>query len=304
MNKLLLIDGNPIMHRAFHALPPFKTKTGIPTNVLYGFFSILYKTTVEFNPQYLIVCFDTPKPTFRNKIFPAYQAQRPKIADDFSIQIPLVKDGLDQAGIYRLEQDGVEADDLIGSISTTIDDRIDLVLIVSGDKDILQLINKKVIVISPQTSLTKMMVYDSTAVKKKLAIPPALIPDYKALVGDPSDNYPGAKGIGPKTAAKLINQFETIENIYQNLNQIDSKTRQILTTYKKDVFLSKKLAVIMTDLPLNLDFNRTKFSGFNSQLKDYLLQYEIYSLATRIFKPPSASVSTAKKNQPDQIGLF
>ena len=120
MDTLLLIDGNAIMHRAFHALPPFKTKDGIPTNVIYGFFSMLNKSIADFQPNFVVVCFDTPKPTFRNKIFKDYQAQRPKISDDFITQIPLVKEALDKAGIIHLEKDGFEADDLIGTISKGI----------------------------------------------------------------------------------------------------------------------------------------------------------------------------------------
>src|SRR3989338_3747664 len=228
MDTLLLIDGNAIMHRAFHALPPFKTKDGIPTNVIYGFFSMLHKSIADFKPNFIVVCFDTPKPTFRNKIFKDYQAQRPKISDDFITQIPLVKEALDKAGIIHLEKDGFEADDLIGTISNKYKTNQIRVLILSGDRDIQQLVDKNVFVITPKLGLSDIKIYDTAEVLNTFGLNPEKIPDLKALMGDSSDNYTGAKGIGPKTAAKLIQQFGSIKEIYSHLNEIEEKLRQPL----------------------------------------------------------------------------
>src|SRR3989344_5432903 len=158
MNTLLLIDGNAIMHRAYHALPPFKAADGTPTNVVYGYLSMLNKVVDDFKPDYLISCFDTPKPTFRNKVFKDYQIQRPKIDDEFIVQIPLVKQALDEAGIIRLEKDGFEADDLIGTISQIFDGNKFRVIIVSGDKDIFQLINDNIYVAAPQLGLANIKI--------------------------------------------------------------------------------------------------------------------------------------------------
>lgn len=302
MNTLLLIDGNAIMHRAYHALPPFKSKDGTPTNIVYGFLSMLHKVINDFKPEYLASVFDTPKPTFRNKIFKDYQIQRPKIEDDFIVQIPLVKKALDSAGVYRLEKDGYEADDLIGTISRFFEKNKFRVIIVSGDKDIFQLIDENVYVAAPQLGLANIKIFNQEEVEQKLDVAPKQIIDYKALAGDPSDNYPGARGIGPKTASKLIHQYKTIDDIYKNLDKIDSeKVRMILEKEKDNVYLSKKLATILTDVEINMDIEKLKFKGFNNNLKEFLLKYQISSLAKRMFE---GSVKKTPKKKPDQIGLF
>ncbi|KKP49791.1 MAG: polymerase protein [Candidatus Roizmanbacteria bacterium GW2011_GWA2_33_33] len=268
MKTLLLIDGNAIMHRAYHALPPFKAADGTPTNVVYGYLSMLNKVVTDFKPDYLISCFDTPKATFRNKLFKEYQSQRPKIDDDFIIQIPLVKQAVDAAGIERMEKDGFEADDLIGTITRIFETNKFRVVILTGDKDIFQLITDNVFVAAPQLGLANIKIFDRSEVEKKLDVSPNQIIEYKALVGDPSDNYPGASGIGPKTASKLIHQFGTVEQIYKDIDKVESeKVKEILKKEKDSVYLSKKLA-------------------------------------TRIFSIKEVEKVQSKNNRPDQIGLF
>lgn len=304
MNKLILIDGNAIMHRAFHAYPLLTSSDNTPTNVIYGFLAMLYKTINEFKPNHITAVFDTPKPTFRNKIFKKYQIQRPKIDDTFAIQIPLVKEALDLASIYRIEKDGYEADDIIGTICEIFKNKNDYqIIIVSGDKDIFQLITDKVFVASPIMGLSNIKIFDETEVKQKFDIAPKQIVDYKALVGDPSDNYPGAKGIGPVNAVKLIKQFDSIENIYKNINQIESKKiKDILIAEKENVYLSKKLATIIKDVPVEIDIDKMKFNGFNIKLKKFLEKYEIYSLVKRIFGEKNQEKNQEKKQE--QISLF
>ncbi len=304
MKTLLLIDGNPILHRSYHALPLLTTKTGFPTNVVYGFFSILNKLTDTFKPDYLATVFDTPKPTFRNKLYIQYQAQRPKIEDNFAKQIPVVKEAIKLADIFTIEKDGYEADDLIGSISEIFSKQKDYrIIIVSGDKDILQLVKKNVFVATPIMGLN-LKIYNQEEVVKKLEVLPEQIPDFKGLAGDPSDNYPGAKGIGPKTAVKLINQFKNIENIYEHLNQIESKKiREILLQEKENVFLSKKLATIIVDVPVKIDINKMENKGFSKKLKDFFEEYEIYSLIKRFFPEKKPAEKKEDKND-GQIGLF
>lgn len=306
MQTLLLIDGNAIMHRAYHALPPFKSADGTPTNVVYGYLSMLNKVVADFKPDYLISCFDTPKDTFRNKLFKEYQSQRPKIDDDFIVQIPLVKKAVDAAGIECLEKDGYEADDLIGTITRIFEKNKFRVVILTGDKDIFQLITENVFVASPQLGLANIKIFDRLEVEKKLDVRPDQIVEYKALVGDPSDNYPGASGIGPKTACKLIRQFGTVVTIYKNIEKIDSiKVREILRNEKDNVLISKKLATIITDVDIDLDIEKLKFKGFNKKLVDFLNQYQMSTLIKRIFNIKEVEKKVEpKKEKPDQIGLF
>lgn len=306
MQTLLLIDGNAIMHRAYHALPPFKASDGTPTNVIYGYLSMLNKVVVDFKPDYLISCFDTPKETFRNKLFKKYQSQRPKIDDDFIVQIPLVKDALDAAGIERMEKDGYEADDLIGTITRIFEKSNYRVVILTGDKDIFQLITDNVFVAAPQLGLANIKIFDKSEVEKKLDVAPNQIVEYKALAGDPSDNYPGAAGIGPKTASKLIHQLGTVEKIYKNIEKIDSeKVKDILKREKENVLISKKLATIMTDVDIDLDIEKLKFKNFDKNLINFLEKYQMNTLTKRIFNQRLIEKKDEpKKEKPDQIGLF
>lgn len=307
MQTLLLIDGNAIMHRAYHALPPFKSADGTPTNVVYGYLSMLNKVVTDFKPDYLISCFDTPKPTFRNKLFKEYQSQRPEIDNSFIIQIPLVKQALDAAGVNRLEKDGYEADDLIGTITRIFEKNNFRVIILTGDKDIFQLITDNVFVAAPQLGLANIKIFDKSEVEKKLDVAPDQIIEYKALAGDPSDNYPGASGIGPKTASKLIHQFGTVDNIYKDISKVESeKVKEVLKKEKDSVYLSKKLATIMVDVEIELNIEKLKFKGFDKKLIDFLTQYQMTTLTKRIFgiKEVAKKSEQAKKEKPDQIGLF
>jgi len=293
------------MHRAYHALPPFKAADGTPTNVVYGYLSMLNKVVTDFKPDYLISCFDTPKATFRNKLFKEYQSQRPKIDDDFIIQIPLVKQAVDAAGIERMEKDGFEADDLIGTITRIFETNKFRVVILTGDKDIFQLITDNVFVAAPQLGLANIKIFDRSEVEKKLDVSPNQIIEYKALVGDPSDNYPGASGIGPKTASKLIHQFGTVEQIYKDIDKVESeKVKEILKKEKDSVYLSKKLATIMTDVEIDLNIDKLKFKGFNKKLIEFLTQYQMNTLIKRIFSIKEVEKVQSKNNRPDQIGLF
>ena len=306
MQTLLVIDGNAIMHRAYHAIPPFKSADGTPTNVVYGYISMLNKVVTDFKPDYLISCFDTPKDTFRNKLFKEYQSQRPKIDDDFIVQIPLVKQAVDAAGIERMEKDGYEADDLIGTITRIFEKNKFRVIILTGDKDIFQLITENVFVASPQLGLANIKIFDRSEVEKKLDVKPDQIIEYKALAGDPSDNYPGASGIGPKTACKLIHQFGTVEKIYKNIDDVESeKIKGILKNEKDNVLISKKLATIVTDVDIDLDIEKLKFKVFNKNLINFLEKYQMNTLIKRIFNVKDVEKKEEpKKEKADQIGLF
>lgn len=305
MDTLLLIDSNAIMHRAFHALPPLSAKDGTPTNVLYGFLSMISKVVTDFKPDYVAAVFDTPKPTFRNELFPKYQAQRPKAEDSFIRQIPLVKEALDRANIFRVEKDGFEADDLIGTIATIFNNAKIRVIILTGDKDIMQLVNDNTYVIAPLIGLANTKIYDATEVERRLDVGPDQIPDFKALSGDPSDNYPGAQGIGPKTASSLLSQFKTLEGIYKNLNNLKSeKIKTTLQREKENVLMSKKLATIKCDVDITFDINHLKFKGFALDLKEFLTKYQVNSLVKRLFENGKSAKKEPVKKDADQIGLF
>lgn len=258
--RLLIIDGNAILHRAYHALPPLTNKTGEVVNAVYGFFSMLLKIMEEIKPEFLAVCFDRPKPTFRKAMYAGYQAKRPKMADDLSSQIVIVHTALEQIGIPIFEVDGYEADDLIGTLSVqavelNLDQAVE-VIIVSGDRDLLQLVNHKVKMLAPITGISNMILFDSAKVQEKFGIEPKQIIDYKALVGDNSDGYPGVSGIGPKTAAMLLKKFGSFEEIYTNLGKIEPKLAERLAIDAEQAALAKKLATIILDAPISLDLEK------------------------------------------------
>lgn len=284
MKTLLLIDGNAIVHRAFHAIPKtFQTSDGTPTNAVYGFLTMLYKVVTDFQPNYIIICFDTPKPTFRKQMYVNYQAKRAKMVDELSVQFPLVKNVIEKAGIVHVEKEGYEADDLIGTLVARHKKKF-RILILTGDKDLMQLVDDNVYIISPQVGVSSITLYDANKVKNKIGVAPKQIPDCKALMGDSSDNYSGAKGIGPKTACSLLDKFGTLENLLKNIDKVENERLKILIKeHEEHILLSKKLAQIMPDVPMELDIEKTKFSFFREDLKESLKKLEMKSLLERIF---------------------
>jgi DNA polymerase-1 len=309
MNTLLIVDGNGLMHRAYHALPPFKTAKGVPTQVVYGFFSILYKSIADFQPTHILVCFDTPGPTFRNKLHKEYQSQRPKIADDFVIQIPMVKEALDAAHIVHAELNGFEGDDVIGTAAKQAEAQGFTVLILSGDKDMMQLVNEHISTVTPDIGFSTTKVYTPAAVETKMGVPPNKIIDYKALSGDPSDNYKGADGIGPKTAKKLLDEYGTVENILKNIDTLpEGKIKENIKNNIEEIKVGKQLATIMTNTPVSIPLEDTKWEGFIPQLREKLLEFEMYSLIARLFpkqkkKTEDRRQKIEEKNK-DQIRMF
>lgn len=256
MSKLILIDGNAILHRAYHALPPLTSKTGKQINAVYGFVSMLLRIIADLKPTHIAVCFDTPKPTFRHAEFTGYQAQRPRMDSELSDQFEVTYKILDAFSIPIFRQEGYEADDLIGTISAQATDNdeknfeADEVVVVTGDRDILQLVTDRIKVYMPVKGLAQAKIFGKEDVAEKMGVVPSQIVDYKALVGDQSDNYKGVSGIGPKTAIHLIKQFGNVENIYRHLGEIPEKTAQKLAQGAESAGLSQKLATIVTDAPV------------------------------------------------------
>lgn len=250
MSKLILIDGNAILHRAYHALPPLTAKGGKQINAVYGFISMLLKIITDQKPTHIAVTFDTPKPTFRHSEYVGYQAKRPRLESDLSSQFEIAYDVINsmKIPIYKLE--GYEADDVIGTIVNQTKD-LEEVVVVTGDRDILQLVDdKRVKVFMPVKGLTEGKLYGEAEVMERMGVHPNQIVDYKALVGDPSDNYPGVAGIGPKTGAHLIAEYQTLENIYNHLGDISPKVSKKLAEGAESAGVSKKLATIVKDVPI------------------------------------------------------
>lgn len=248
--KLVLIDGNAILHRAYHALPPLTTKRGEPINAVYGLVSMLLRVIQDLKPTDLAVCFDEKEPTFRHKEFAQYQAKRPPISTELSSQFEKARRVIEAFGIPIYSKPGYEADDVIGTLSSQSKEDV---FVVTGDRDILQLINDRVKVYLPVVGLTTAKLMGRSEVIEKMGIAPELIPDYKALVGDPSDNYPGVNGIGPKTAISLLNQFGNVDGVYKHLKEIPEKTREKLEKGKESAELSHRLATIVKNVPVSLD---------------------------------------------------
>ena len=286
MSKLVLIDGNAILHRAFHALPPLTTRSGEPINAVYGLISMLLRVISDLNPTHIAVCFDVKAPTFRHKIFKEYQSQRPPTHDDLSSQFEKAKRVIKTFGIPIYEKSGFEADDVIGTIAYSVQRTADSeVVIVTGDRDLLQLVNDKVKLYMPILGLSagKLMGIEET--KEKIGVEPELIADFKALVGDPSDNYKGVAGIGPKTAINLLNKYGSVDGVYKNLKQIPQKIREKLIKDRKNAVLSHKLATIVKNVPVKLDLESAgKWDVDSKKVLELFKEYGFKTLTERVKK--------------------
>ena len=253
MKKLLLIDANSIIHRSFHALPPFTGPNGEPTGALYGIASILLKLWRDEKPEYAAALFDRPEPTFRKKEYAEYKAQRPPAPDDLIAQIIEAHHLFEAFGIKTFEKPGFEADDLIATLAEKFKGEPDTqVVILTGDRDTLQLIeDDKVVVRTFNKGVSDTTIYDEKAVIEKYGFAPEWMVDYKALVGDPSDNIKGVMGVGPKTATELIQKFGSIENIWKAVPG-DPKLAARLGGREGEAKFSKKLVILDRNVPVEL----------------------------------------------------
>ncbi len=260
MQKLLLLDGNSLLHRAYYALPDWRNRSGEATAGIYGFLSMLIKTIEDLKPSHLIVVFDCPAPTFRHLLYVGYQTNREKdrqISDDIWGQVEKLKIVFAKMAVPVFAIPGFEADDVIGTLAAqAVKHKATQVVIVTGDRDMMQLVNKQVNLYMPIKGITDAQLVDSDKVKERLGIKPDQVIDYKGLVGDSSDNYPGVTGIGPKTAIQLLEEFGNLEQIYQNLNKVKESVKQKLALGHEAAKLSQQLATIKTDVPLTLDWGK------------------------------------------------
>lgn len=289
MERLIIIDGNAILHRAFHALPPLTSPDGTLTNAVYGFTSMLLRLISDLTPTHIVVAFDRPKPTFRKELYKDYQIKRPKMDDGLAAQIPLVHDVLTSMHIPIFEKDGYEADDVIGTICSHKPKTIDQVIIVTGDKDLLQLVTDSIKAYMPTKGLSEAKLYGPIETQERLGVDPSQIPDYKALAGDPSDNYPGVPGVGPKTAQDLVKKFQTVELLYnaletKDITGVSESLQQKLRQNKELALLSKTLATIRRDVPVAVEIPPlTKDQLQTSEVEHELEHLGFMSLAKRLF---------------------
>jgi DNA polymerase I len=286
MRKLLLIDANSLIHRSFHALPPLTTPKGEPINAVYGLSSILLKLVREHNPDYVAAAFDRPEPTFRDEMFKDYKAHRPPTADELISQLIKAHDTFEKFGIKVVEQPGLEADDIVGTLAEKMKGEPDVkVIIFSGDKDNLQLIDgDRVVVELLKTGVSKTVTYNEALFLQDYGFSPKQLVDYKALIGDASDNIPGVTGIGPKGATDLIKEYGTIEKIYEEAGLIPKEVlRKKLEIGRESAFLSKKLAAIKRDSELNISLEDLKQNPLNKEeLKKYFTELGFKSLVERM----------------------
>jgi len=289
--RLIITDSNSIIHRSFHALPPLKNKDGELVNAAYGFLAIFLKTIKDFEPDYIATCFDLPESTFRHKEYEEYKSQRPPTPKKLYQQIPVVKKLLKLLNVPIFEKKGFEADDLIGTISKKVK-KSDLnveTIILSGDLDILQLVDQDTKVYLSKSGKNNVL-YNKEKVKEKyLGLKPKQLDDFRALRGDPSDNIPGISGIGQKTAIKLLNKFDNIENIYKELESkkdidITKRNQKLLKKDKEKAFLSQFLAEIKRDVPIKIDYKKMEWGNYDREKVFKFLQELGFKTLIKRFK--------------------
>jgi len=326
MEKLVLIDGHALLHRAYHAFPTtLRTRKGEIVNAVYGFTRILLTVLKELQPDYVAVAFDLPVPTFRHKEYVGYQVQRPEMDKELKGQIQRVWEVVKALNIPIFTASGFEADDVIGTLAfqarvpklKTQNSKLKTkyqarlpdgqvskleVIIVTGDKDIMQLVREGVRVYAPGKGFSQGEFFDRQKVKEVLGIWPQQLVDYKALVGDASDNYPGVPGIGPKTAIKLLEEFRDLGNIYKNLKKIAPPIAQKLIAGKESAQLSKKLATIVTNAPVKLNLKACRLKDYDPQkVRQLFEELEFRSLLNKL---PGAEAEEDKKPKAKQMKLL
>ncbi len=292
--EVYLVDGSAYFYRAYHAVRPLSNSSGLPTHAIYGFATILKRIIREKDPKYLAVAWDTKGPVFRHRMFPDYKANRPPMPDDLAVQIPYIRRLVDAWNITSMEDEDQEADDMIASAVYRLTENGCRVVIVSGDKDLLQLVSKGVVLWDPMSD--KLM--DELAVEKKYGVTPAQLLDYMSLTGDSADNIPGVAGVGPKTAQKLISMYSSLESLYEKVESMKkSKMKERLTRHRDDAFLSRNL--IRLNRTVEVPGNPQEYSlgaANNDSLRSLLSELEFTSML--------AAETTAQRINTDSFHLI
>ena len=298
MKKIMILDGNSLLFRAFYALPPLKTKKGQFTNAVYGFLSMLYKIMDTYSPEYLCVAFDPEKPTFRHEKYKDYKANRQKAPNELVQQFQLIRDVLDVHNIKRVEIEGFEADDVSGTFACAAKEQGADVYLVTSDKDYLQLIDENVKVVLTKKGITNTEEMNLNSMEEEYGLTPEQFVDLKALMGDSSDNIPGVSGVGEKTALKLMQEYKSLDNIYDNIDSIKGKLKEKLETDKMQAYMSQTLARIITDIPI--EFNIEEYRVHKPDIKKLSELYD--ELEFRQFKKRLVEATPAEEQS--QISLF
>jgi len=302
---LYLIDGHALAYRTYFAITAgmsdrMQTRTGEPTAGIFGFANVIMRLLEQEKPEYLAVAFDTGK-TFRNDLYPEYKATRAKMPDDLRPQIERIRQMIDTFHLPRLEKEGVEADDVLGSIARQAVEQGLGVKIITGDRDLLQLVDDRITVSLPGSKLSDSKDYSASDVREHLGIDPDQVVDYKALVGDTSDNIPGVSGIGPKTAVTLLEKYKTLDGVYEHLDEITGKTHEKLETGRESAYMSRDLAQIRTDVGVKLILEDARTDHINVQAVENLFR----ELEFRTLIPRLRAVVAPLTHQPTpQLSLF
>lgn len=273
--QIYIIDGNGYIYRFFHAFKGLSNSKGIPTNAIFGFGGMLFRLIFEIKAQAIVVVFDSKEPTDRHQYYPQYKANRPSMPDELIVQVPIIKRFLKTLSINTCEMSGVEADDIIGTIARKFADLNYEVLIMSGDKDFLQLVNERIKVFDFQ----KDKILDINYVFDKFGLQPSKIPDIMALTGDSIDNIPGVKGIGDKKAVELIKEFSDIECLISGLHTIrNERIKRLIEDNVDNIRLSKKLSLINCNVPININLDDMIVGKYNwDELRVFINEYDLKS---------------------------
>ncbi len=299
---LAVVDGNHLIHRAFHAIQaPLATRSGEPTNALYGFAGMMLNILEKEHPTHLVVAFDEKAPTFRHEAHAGYKGTRVKAPDALYAQIPRIREMIAAWKVPSYSLAGFEADDLMGTLALEGAKQGMKTLLITGDRDVLQLINDRVHVVFPHKGYREPEVYDAAMVEKNFGVRPDQFVDYKALVGDASDNLAGVDGIGPKRAAELLSRYGTLDGIYAHLADIPAAVRGKLLAGKESAYFTQKLAAIRTDVPCDTDFKAARVEHLDyAGLRQFFAKMEMKSLENRLAR----SISAEKLADREQLSLF
>lgn len=297
--RMLVLDSNSLMNRAFYALPPLTNNEGLHTNAVFGFTTMLLKMKDEIKPDYIVAAFDRKAPTFRHNEYKDYKAGRKKMPEELAEQFPVIKDLLNKLAINIFEIDGFEADDLIGTLAVYAEKNNIEVYIVTGDRDALQLASENIKVVITKKGITEKEIYDKNRMIEDYGVTPRQFIDVKGLMGDASDNIPGVPGIGEKTAFKLIKEYGSIENVLSNIDSINGKKiKDNLMEYSEQAVFSKRLATIITDVPVEMDLDdiKSKDNYDADGVKQMFYKLQFKSLLDKIPDSDKAEVKTEEKD--------
>ena len=327
--RLIIIDSNSLIYRAYYALPLFTNKKGENVGAIYGFLLVFFKMIKDFQPDFVVAIFDLPAPTFRHKKYKEYKANRPPTPKEIYRQIPKIREILKIFNVPILEKEGFEADDVIGTIVNLVsntrasargkDESLDSspgeskkeieTIILSSDSDMLQLINNQTKVCALRRGVKNIVLYDEEMVKEKFdGLLPEQLLDFKALTGDPSDNIPGVAGVGEKTAIKLIKEFGTLEDLYEKIESTECKIQLTLKAKllenKENAFLSKMLVRIKIDTPINFSLEKSVWGNYNKkEVVEVLEKFGFYSLVKKFLlfsennSPEVSSINIISQNR-------